>query len=253
MKYKVNPNINYITVKTLQGEHMQVDVLNLEKAVILTNETLQALTNFNGVNISELLWMRNLSAVIGEIFVTACVKNLNHSFIKNPHQDGYPDLIAMNTIWMPFFSSINASREKKHFSPFISWWIEVKATCWDVPSAKSLEAKGMVKPWIWVQRLPILTSYNWKAHHRQTNNLIWLFWDFIEWIPTIIGVFFSNELNQDDWWDVIMPTNIDSRTTSVSIMNADGVSKMYKWWVLVIDDIPEYISFFNKRNKANLI
>ena len=55
MKYKVNPNINYITVKTLQGEHMQVDVLNLEKAVILTNETLQALTNFNGVNISELL------------------------------------------------------------------------------------------------------------------------------------------------------------------------------------------------------
>ena len=50
-----------------------------------------------------------------------------------------------------------------------------------------------------------------------------------------------------------MPTNIDSRTTSVSIMNADGVSKMYKWWVLVIDDIPEYISFFNKRNKANLI
>jgi hypothetical protein len=42
--------------------------------------------------------MRNLSAVIGEIFVTACVKNLSGNFLKNPHQDGYPDLIAMNSI-----------------------------------------------------------------------------------------------------------------------------------------------------------
>jgi len=200
MKYIVNPLIPFINIKTLDWENMKVDISQIEKAVDLTNETLLALSNFNGVNVSELLWMRNLSAVLWEIFVTACVKHLGGSFIKNPHQDGYPDLIAMNSIWKPFFESINNSKEKKHFSPFISWGIEVKATCWDVPSAKSLESKWLEKPWLGDQRLSLLTSYNWKAHHRQTNNLLWLFWDFINGVPMMVGVLFSDSLDESDWW-----------------------------------------------------
>jgi hypothetical protein len=34
---------------------MKVDISQIEKAVDLTNETLLALSNFNGVNVSELL------------------------------------------------------------------------------------------------------------------------------------------------------------------------------------------------------
>ncbi|HUX80784.1 MAG TPA: hypothetical protein VMV38_00440, partial [Candidatus Paceibacterota bacterium] len=38
------------------------------------------------------LGMRNLSAFIGEMFAAALAKASNGFLLKNPHQDGYPDL-----------------------------------------------------------------------------------------------------------------------------------------------------------------
>jgi hypothetical protein len=47
MKYKQNPLLRTINIKTLDGEDMVVEISHIERAVDLTNETLQALSDFN--------------------------------------------------------------------------------------------------------------------------------------------------------------------------------------------------------------
>ena len=97
-----------------------------------------------------------------------------------------------------------------------------------------------------------MKGYDWKAHHRETNALLGLFWDFIDRKPTICGVFYCNTLTPDDWGKIIQPKEDGGRTTSVSIMTRQGVRKMYDNWVLVIDD-PRYLDFFNRYNGGDLL
>ena len=81
----------------------------------------------------------------------------------------------------------------------------------------------------------MLTSFDWKAHHRETNNLLSIFWDFIDEIPTVIACFFRNDLTIDDWGKIVQPKKDGGRTTSVSIMSSKGVRKMCDGWLAVID------------------
>ena len=81
----------------------------------------------------------------------------------------------------------------------------------------------------------------WKAHHRQTNNLLAVLWDFIDEIPTIVACFYSNNLTTDDWGKIVQPKEDGGRTTSVSIMGRTGIRKMCDGWIAVIDD-PDYIN-----------
>ena len=97
-----------------------------------------------------------------------------------------------------------------------------------------------------------MKSYDWKSHHRKTNNLIGLFWDFMERKPRIAAIFFSNELLEEDWGRIVKPKAGGGRTTSVSIMTRLGVKKMYQNWVLVAED-NRYTNFLNKYNKSTLL
>jgi hypothetical protein len=123
--------------------------------------------------------------------------------------------------------------DKTFWSPYPHGGLEVKATCGNTPPARIRP-----KPKIGEARLPILVSAEWKAHHQETNDLIGLFWDFVDGLPTIVAAFYRNNLTQDDWGEVITPGE-GSRTTSVSIMKRGrvgedvGVRKMGKGWLVL--------------------
>jgi hypothetical protein len=206
-----------------------------------TNDVFERLTEV-APYVYELLGMRNLSAFVGAAFAKELQEASNGLFILNPHQDGYPDLLLLDRTGLEQLASTGIdNRSKEPFSPFPTGGIEIKATCGDVPSAKDLVRKGSNKPLIGQQRISIVTGFNWKAHHRETNYLMGLLWDFIEGKPAITAVTFSAELEEQDWGKIVQPREGGGRTTSVSIMAKSGVIKMLSNALYVIDD-DRYIS-----------
>lgn len=205
------------------------------------------------VDIAEILGMRNLSAFVGEVFAASLASESAGLFLKNPHQDGYPDLLLMDSVGRAEYSRlVNNLQDKAPFSPFATGGIEVKATVGSVPSPAQLSAKGLRKPEIGHERIDLLTGYDWKAHHRETNNLLGLLWDFVDGIPAIVAVFYSSDLSESDWGKIVQPKAGGGRTTSVSIMGNTGIRKMYEGWISVIAD-ERYAKFLNKKNRDSLI
>jgi hypothetical protein len=172
---------------------------------------------------------------------------------KNPHQDGYPDLLLLDGKGKAAWDKLQKRlREKQPFSPFVTGGFEVKATCGSVPSAQVCVTRGTHKPDIGDQRIGLLQGYDWKAHHRETNHLFGIVWDFIDRMPCIVAVFYSGHLTQDDWGEIIKPKQDGGRTTSVSIMTRSGIKKMYEGWILIANS-PEYARFFDRKNQATLL
>lgn len=206
-----------------------------------------------GVDVFPLLGMRNLSAFIGELYGAVVIKGSANFFRKNPHQDGYPDLLPMDEAGATLWKSLELRlRDKTPFSPFATGGIEIKATCGSVPTPAVMAKKNLQKPHIGDQRIEVMQSYDWKAHHRDTNNLLGIIWDFIERKPRIVAAFYSDRLTVDDWGEIIHPKDGGGRTTSVSIMTRGGIRKMYEDWLFVLDD-PRYIKFIDARNRGTLL
>lgn len=200
------------------------------------------------INIFETLGMRNLSGMIGEYFARSVVKMSRGKLESNLHQDGYPDLLLVDTPEKKaYFDSLvvenNGKRspvDKEHFSPFKYGGIEVKATCGGTPSASKVP-----KPLIGEQRVGLVNSFDWKAHHRTTNHLLAVLWDFIDGLPTYVAAFYQDSLSVEDWGAIVQPREGGGRTTSVSIMNSQGVKKMCSSWVAVLND-NDYIELLAK-------
>jgi len=225
-----------------------------EQALDKTNKLITEISNME-VDLFSILGMRNLSATLGEVFVKSFEKVSNKKFLSNPHQDGYPDLILLDANGLKILNQLknnNDIQAKAPFSPFKNGGLEVKATVGSVPTPKECAKKGLTKPSLGDTRIGLLKSYDWKAHHRETTNLIGLTWDFIDGIPRITAIFFSPNINTEDWSKIVQPKKGGGRTTSVSIMTREGVKKMYQDWICVIDDT-DYIDFFNKYNKDTIL
>ena len=201
------------------------------------------------INIFETLGMRNLSGMIGEYFARSVMKISNGKLESNLHQDGYPDLLLVDTpqkktYFDSLYTEINGKRypiDKEHFSPFLYGGIEVKATCGSTPSAAIVP-----KPLIGEQRVSLINSFDWKSHHRTTNHLLAVLWDFIDGLPTYVAAFYQDNLVVEDWGEIVQPREGGGRTTSVSIMNSRGIKKMCNNWVAVLND-NEYIDLLAKR------
>lgn len=249
LKY-IQPNSHsHFTFISPNNIEISVEKKTILKAIEYSHSVIDKFTEFD-VDVFEILGMRNLSAFIGEIFAASIIKH-NNLFIKNPHQDGYPDLLLMDDngkqLWKDLVGKL---KEKQPFSPFGNGGIEIKATVGSVPSPN--EKKGIVKPEIGDQRIAVLKGYDWKAHHRDTNNLMGILWDFIDGVPRIVTVFFGGNLEIEDWGKIVQPKEGGGKTTSVSIMTRIGVKKMYEGCVFVIDD-DKYKKFLNHYNKADLL
>ena len=206
------------------------------------------------LDIAAILGMRNLSAFIGELYASAVVKNSNGLFKANPHQDGYPDLLLMDRSGRKEWNRVGHLKgHKKPFSPFSGGGIEVKATCGDVPEPAECRRRfNIEKPGHGDTRIAYLTGYVWKAHHRETNNLAGLLWDFVDRRPRIVGLFYSSQLEVADWRRIQPPKDGGGRTTSVSRIESTGVRKLYDGWLCVIND-RRYIDFLNRKNRSQLI
>lgn len=203
------------------------------------NKTNQVFVQLSSVvpYVYELLQLRNLSAFVGAVFCQALATSSKGLLRLNPHQDGYPDLLLMDQKGQQLWNELDGQhQEKDPFSPFVTGGVEVKATCGDVPSAKDLSSRGLSKPGIGDSRIDLVKGLNWKAHHRETNYLLALQWDFIEKIPAIAAVMFSNDLDESDWGKIVQPRDGGGRTTSVSIMKRCGVSKLASNPVFIADD-----------------
>ena len=235
--------------------------VSLRGTVILSNDDVVAAINFCNhalrtldeqtrqfdINIFEAMGMRNLSGIVGEYFGKSIQRFSHDSLHSNLHQDGYPDLLLTYTQEQKdYFSTLYTvangkkyPRDKALFSPYLYGGLEVKATCGSTPPASRVP-----KPLIGEQRITLVNSFDWKAHHRETNNLLGIFWDFLDEVPTIVASFYRNDLVIDDWGRIVHPTDGGGRTTSVSIMAKTGIKKMCDGWIAVIDR-PEYIEAFS--------
>lgn len=241
LKYKLNPQIkiDYNGVVILSANEVLEAIYSANEALKKLNET----TMEFDINIFEILGMRNLSGMVGEYFARCVMKVSKGKLQSNLHQDGYPDLLLTDTkAKRNYFDSLytvdNGRKypiSKEVFSPYKFGGIEVKATCGSTPPASKV-----AKPLIGEQRIRLLNSFDWKAHHRDTNHLLAILWDFIDCNPTIVGCFFQNSLTQDDWGEIVQPKKDGGRTTSVSIMNSYGIKKMCTNWVAILDN-PLYI------------
>lgn len=236
--------------------------VSLRNTVILSNDDVVAAINFCNhalrtldeqtrqfdINIFEAMGMRNLSGIVGEYFGKSIQRFSHDSLHSNLHQDGYPDLLLTYTqeqkdYFATLYTVLNGKkypRDKALFSPYLYGGLEVKATCGSTPPASR-----MPKPLIGEQRIALVNSFDWKAHHRETNNLLGIFWDFLDEVPTIVACFYRNDLVTDDWGRIVHPTDGGGRTTSVSIMAKTGIKKMCDGWIAVIDR-PEYIEAFSR-------
>lgn len=237
-KYIVNP----ATKIDFKGEIVLTteEVLN---AIHLTNDAIKKLydlTQTEQINIFEILGMRNLSGIVGEYFGKCTVKAANGKLHSNLHQDGYPDLLLIDTPEKKaYLRSLYIEKDgrkypnsKSDFSPFLYGGLEVKATCGSTPTATETQPK----PLIGEQRIHLLKSFDWKAHHRGTNHLLSVLWDFIDEVPTIVACFYRSDLTEDDWGRIVHPKEGGGRTTSVSVMPPKGVKRMCEGWVAVLDD-----------------
>ncbi len=257
MKTKIilNPNANTVYLSG-QKNKANLDCEMIKRAVIDCHLVIDKILKDIPVDVFSILGMRNLSAFVGELFAKSLEAESKGGFKSNPHQDGYPDLLLLDKYGKKLWDNLQSKgelRAKAPFSPFSNGGIEVKATCGSVPTPKEAAKRGMEKPSMGDTRIDVLKGYDWKAHHRETNNLLGLLWDFDEKrSPRIVAVFFGNNLTENDWGKIVQPKEGGGRTTSVSIMPRAAVKKMYENWLLVIDD-NKYKDFINKHNKGNLI
>lgn len=248
-EYILNNNVtlNY-------GEATVLTPKDVADAMNFANKALKELSDTTmrfDINIFETLGMRNLSGMIGEYLARSVVKISKGKLESNLHQDGYPDLLLVDTsekksYFDTLYTIQNGRKYPKNkdcFSPFQYGGIEVKATCGSTPSAS--QARNITKPLIGEQRVSLINSFDWKAHHRTTNYLLGVLWDFIDGLPTYVAAFYQDQLTVEDWGKIVQPKEGGGRTTSVSIMKSQGIKKMCNNWVAVIDD-PKYIELLSK-------
>lgn len=255
MRYLVNESAD-TCLTSGNGNNTVLDITLFERALTDVDLVIKKIMADIPVDIFSILGMRNLSAFVGELFARSIAKEANGLFISNPHQDGYPDLLLMDAHGQKLYEELIKSvklRDKSPFSPFPNGGLEIKATCGSVPTPAQCAKKGIEKPDMGDTRIHTMRGYDWKAHHRETNNLIGILWDFNQYrVPEIIAVFFGNNLTEADWGKIVQPKEGGGRTTSVSIMSRAGVAKMYQNWIVVKNDAG-YIDFLNRYNRGNLI
>ncbi len=219
-----------------------LDANLVRKSLMSTNKAIELVHDLSalyGIDFFQILGLRNLSAFVGEVFGREVYRCYKDYFIVNPNQDGYPDLCAMtkNGIHYKEANTDATGRlkcDKSIWSPYPFGGIEIKATCGNTPPASKVR-----KPLIGDSRLPILVSAEWKAHHQQTEVLLGIYWDFVDRLPTVLAVFFRNDLDFSegrsnvDWGAIVHPKKGGGRTTSVSIMKKNGVKKMGQGWLVL--------------------
>lgn len=189
----------------------RVDAQCIEEALLATNLELLSLPP----SLYRCIDYKTISSMVGALFCDAIATRSDG--IVNPIEKGHPDLVP--------FSASSASEAQLRNYPV---GLEVKSTVGNIVKGANLRAGEM--------RIKHLTGITWQAHHREVRELMGLVWDF--WnskdgfnYPGITGIFYSSELDIDDWGAISGTTG---RNTKVSGMLKSGKDKMGKGWIAIL-------------------
>ncbi len=225
-------DLTYVSEAALQAEFcLSVEVM--ATVVRETNRALLALELFGSVlrvSIAELLQLRNLSGLVGEVVVSELERHEAGQLFRNPHQDGYPDLLALTPNMQKHISDVKAAgrmSDKEAWTNPGFGGVEVKATV-----GNTVPASVQPKPGLGEERSALIKTFDWKAHHRETQRLLAVIWDFVDGVPTLSAIYFRNDLTEADWGKLVTPKAGGGRTTSVSVMPQAGVKKLASGWLV---------------------
>ena len=186
------------------------------KLVLAIQECNEGLASFPP-HIWSSIALKFSGAVIGEFFA-ASIANACEAF-RNTVEQGYPDVLPKD--------AENATEvELRHYPT----GLELKGTCGNIPTGKLVKAG--------LSRVNSLSSINWKAHHREVENLLAFVWDFYPLkdginTPCITAAFYCANLCEEDWGAI---SGLSGRSTKLSNMAKDGRDKMASGLVCILDD-----------------
>ncbi|WP_152414475.1 hypothetical protein [Blastomonas sp. AAP53] len=195
-------------------QHRKKDIkLNADKVPV--DLLIQAADNVNahlrnagkpidGVDLDlyDIIDLRMLSGLIGEIYANE-VSSLHVDLARNPDIDGYPDILDLTGLGLD--GNLN-SFTKQDFLKFPGGGLEVKNT-FGVKKSKSKWSERECR-FSHIQNILV-----WKAHHRQTNNLIALQSNYVDRVPQIVAGFFADDLEECDWTEKQNPKEGSTMTS----------------------------------------
>jgi len=191
------------------------DVTN---AVRRTNRVLRNLPR----SLFKTIDLKAQSGIVGAVFAAELATAVNA--LPNPIEKGHPDIVPT--------SALGATEAELRNYPA---GLEVKSTLGGVPKGSQLGPGE--------SRIEALANVVWQAHHRDVRALMGLIWDFAGGTrdepahPAVTGVFYSNELLEEDWGAISGTTG---RNTKVTGMTVSGRRKMAAGAIAVVDD-PIYL------------
>jgi hypothetical protein len=205
--------MKYLTNEITFDCGFEIDSSKLVQAIQECNEGLASFPP----HIWSSIALKFSGAVIGEFFA-ASIANACGAF-RNTVEQGYPDVLPIE--------AENATEiELRHYPT----GLELKGTCGNIPTGKLVKAG--------VARVDSLSSINWKAHHREVENLLAFVWDFYPIknnisTPCITAAFYCANLCEDDWGAI---SGLNGRSTKLSNMAKAGRDKMASGLVCILDD-----------------
>lgn len=186
---------------------------NVLKAIDETNKFIKELPE----SLFRSIDYKTTGSVMGALFCDKLVKQIDGAMV-NPIEKGHPDIIPSR--------GSSATEEQLRNYPV---GLEIKGTIGGIVQGSNLRAGQ--------RRINSLTGITWQAHHREVTQLMSFLWDFnLQYnnflYPSIVGVFHSSELCQDDWGEI---SGTEGRNTKVSGMLASGKIKMGKGWIILLN------------------
>lgn len=191
------------------------------------------------------LGQRNISGFIGEIYKNI-LANYCPELCANPHPDGRPDILALDTPeairhYSDCFAEVNGRSIpiKDMLTPFEFGGLEVKCS---IGSSGKPQTQRFVEDnghsfALYEPRVGYLDGITWWAHHSNSSNLLGLYYDYyapFQGTPQILAAFYS-ELTSDDW-NPVSHGDPNNKKTSNTSLNKQGVTKMKSHCMFSISD-----------------
>lgn len=198
-----------------------------------------------GFDIFYSLGQRNISGFIGEIYKNI-LANHHPELCPNPHPDGRPDIIALDTpearaYFRECFQIVNGREVpiKDKLSPFQFGGLEVKCSIGSSgkPQTNLFISRHGHGFELYESRVGYLSGITWWAHHSSSSNLLGLYYDYYEPLrgtPQVLAALYS-ELSGEDW-NAVSHGDPTKKKTSNTSLNKRGLTKMKQNCMFCVSD-----------------
>lgn len=173
--------------------------------------------------------LKAISAMMGSTVARGIASFARTNLTLNPKQAGNPDLLPT-----PLYNRLIEKHQawiEDHTREKINWsrigiGIEMKSTCGSVNLPELAYAYDAT-------RVDMLSSINFSAHHHNNTVLLGVWWDYIAGVPQVVGVFYGNNFNKDDFSGSDIK-DLGERSTPVCSLTRKGMNKLS--YVCVMND-----------------